>query len=83
MISQAELSKGCLFPCPIYAQLRLSALLIKTASFFPHWSLISPSLKGKCSRIQAAGPQPQLGLLRQVSGVSGASLILLLLSFGS
>lgn len=35
MISQVELSKGCLFPCPIYAQLRLSILLIKTASSFP------------------------------------------------
>lgn len=66
MISQVELSKGCLFPCPIYAQLRLSVLLIKTASFFP--SLVPhiplPSRASASRDPGQAGPQPQLGLLR-------------------
>ena len=52
MISQVELSKGCLFPCPIYTQVRLSVLLIRTASAFPTGPSYPSPLKCKCPRIQ-------------------------------
>ena len=57
----------------------------KDSFFFP---LTGPSypppLKCKCSRIQGKlALSPSWVFYRQVSGVSGASLILLLLSFGS
>lgn len=84
MISQVELSKRCLFPCPIYTQLRLSVLLIKTTSAFPSLvphTPLPPSASAPGSR--ASWPSAPAGSsYGQVSGVSGASLILFLLSFG-